>query len=99
MACPHTPGPTLYLAPVVQTNHHDIADEPDGLDRVVLQLLTDPETAGVWSEGEVAQALGSDAHAAHALVSLHAAGLIHRIEDFVFATRPAARFVQLERML
>jgi hypothetical protein len=64
----------------------------------VLDLLTDPETAGLWSEREIAQALGSDTHAAHALVSLHAAGLIHRLEDFVFATQPAMRFSRLERV-
>jgi hypothetical protein len=37
-------------------------------------------------------------HAAQALVSLHAAGLIHRLEDFVFATRSAMRFASLERV-
>jgi hypothetical protein len=43
-----------------------------------------------------AQALGSEVRAAHALVSLHAAGLIHRLEEFVFPTRAAVRFWQLE---
>jgi len=63
---------------------------------VVLHLLLDAEIAGVWSERDVAQALGSEAHAAHALVSLHASGLIHRLEELVFPTRPAVRFWQLE---
>jgi len=52
-------------------------------------------TAGVWSEREVAQAIGSDVRAAHALVSLPASGLIH-LEAFVFPTRAAVRFHQLE---
>jgi hypothetical protein len=36
---------------------------------------------------------------AHALVSLHAAGLVHRCREFVFPTRAAARFHQLENTL
>jgi hypothetical protein len=31
----------------------------------------------------------------HALVSLHSAGLIHRLEEFVFPTRAAVRFWEL----
>ena len=31
-----------------------------------------------------------------AIVGLNAAGLVHRIHEFVFPTRPAARFNQLE---
>jgi hypothetical protein len=47
----------------------------------------------------VAQAIGSDVKAAHALVSLHAAGLIHRCEEYVFPTRPARRFHELEEAI
>jgi hypothetical protein len=79
-----------------QTSPRDAVAELDQLERVVLHLLLDAETAGVWSEREVAEALGSEAGAAHALVSLHASGLIHRLEEFLFATRVAVRFWQLE---
>jgi hypothetical protein len=79
-----------------QPSPRDAAAELDQLERVVLHLLLETRTAGVWSEREVAQALGSEAHAAHALVQLHSAGLIHRLEEFVFPTRPAVRFWQLE---
>jgi len=61
-----------------------------------LHLLLDDQTAGVCSEREVAQAIGSEVRAARALVSLHACGLIHRLEEFVFASRAAVRFHQLE---
>ena len=79
-----------------QPNPRDAAAELDGVERVVLHLLLDAGSPGILSEREVAQALGSEAHAAHALVQLHSAGLIHRLEEFVFATRPAVRFYQLE---
>jgi hypothetical protein len=79
-----------------QPSPHDVAAELDQVERVVLHLLLETRTAGVWSEREVAQALGSDVRAAHALVNLHADGLIHRLEEFVFPTRAAARFWQLE---
>ena len=81
-----------------QTSPRDVAAEFDQVERVVLNLLLDSETAGVWSEREVAQALGSDVRAAHALVSLHSSGLIHRLEEFVFPTRAARRFWQLEEV-
>jgi hypothetical protein len=32
----------------------------------------------------------------HALVSLHAEGFVHRLREFVFPTRAAVRFWQLE---
>jgi hypothetical protein len=79
-----------------QTSPQDVAAEFDEVERVVLHLLLEARTAGVWSEREVAQALGSEVHAARALVELHSAGLIHRLEEFVFPTRAAARFWQLE---
>jgi hypothetical protein len=81
-----------------QTSPRDAAAELDQVERVVLHLLLETETAGVWSEHEVAQAIGSDVQAAHALVSLHSSGLIHRLEEFVFPTRAARRFNQLEEV-
>jgi hypothetical protein len=80
-----------------QTNPRDPAAELDQLERVVLHLMLDGETAGIWSEREVAQAVGGEAHAAYALVNLHADGLIHRCTEFVFATRAAVRLWQLEK--
>jgi hypothetical protein len=79
-----------------QTSPRDATAELDQLERVVLHLLLDAGSHGLWSEREVAQAIGSDVRAAHALVNLHSSGLIHRLEEFVFATRPARRFHQLE---
>jgi hypothetical protein len=79
-----------------QPSPRDAAAELNNLERVVLHVLLEGETAGIWSEREVAKALGSEAHAAYALVNLHADGLVHRCNEFVFPTRAAARFWQLE---
>jgi hypothetical protein len=81
-----------------QTNPRDAAAELDELERVVLHLLIDSGTAGMWLEREVAQAVGGEAHAAFALVNLHADGLIHRCNELVFPTRAAVRFAQLEEV-
>jgi hypothetical protein len=49
-----------------------------------------------WSVREIAQALRSELAAEDAVVGLHASGLVHRFSEFVFPTRSAARFNQLE---
>ena len=61
---------------------------------LTLLLLSGPPAP--WSVQEIAQAIGSELAAEDAIVGLHAAGLVHRIHEFVFPTRPAARFKQLE---
>jgi hypothetical protein len=81
-----------------QTNPRDAAAELDQLERVVLHLLIDSGAAAIWSEREVAQAVGGEAHAAFALVNLHADGFIHRCNEFVFPTRAAVRFWELEEV-
>ena len=80
-----------------QTSRTETATDLDELERVVLHLLLDDDSRGLWSEGEVARAIGTDVGAAHALVSLHSSGLIHRVDEFVFPTRAATRLRQLER--
>jgi hypothetical protein len=97
----HRPGPGTerrYLPMQDQPNPRDAAAELDQLQRVVLHLLLDGPTAGIWSEREVAKAVGGEAHAQYALVNLHADGLIHRCNEFVFATRPAVRFWEFEKV-
>jgi hypothetical protein len=50
---------------------------------------------GPWSVRELGQALGYEIAAVDAIAGLHAAGLVHRIEEFVFASCPAACCMQL----
>jgi hypothetical protein len=71
-----------------------VAREFDRAEWLVLDLLLDdtPTAAGIWSLQEIAQVLGSELEAADALMGLEAAGLVHRIEKFAFASRAALRF-------
>jgi hypothetical protein len=72
--------------------HHPIQDD-ESFDSALLALLTHDHD-GLWSLAELARTMGSSATAADyetqdAIERLHADGLIHRVGDFVFATRAA----------
>jgi hypothetical protein len=67
----------------------------DEAERVVLSLLLDSEFSGPWSMQELVREIGSELRVAVALLSLHGAGLVHRSQEFVWATHAAARFSQL----
>ena len=78
-----------------QPNSPSTATELDRTEHAVLCLLMDPDAPDLWSVAEVARAIGNEVEAVDALVDLHAAGLIHRCDQFVFVTRPAVRLAQL----
>jgi hypothetical protein len=61
----------------------------------VLALLLDARLPWLWSMAELARELGGDLPAADAVTGLHAAGLVHRCDEFVFASRAAAHFSRL----
>jgi hypothetical protein len=67
-------------------------------ERSVLELLLDPDVPGPWSVHELGVAL-SEVRAADAISALRAAGLVHCLHEFVFATRPAARCFELAEPL
>ena len=73
----------------------DIAKIEEDGELAVLTLLLDSRTPWLWSIEELARELGSELHATDAAASLHSAGLVHRCNEFVFATRAAARFSRL----
>ncbi|MFZ1925583.1 MAG: hypothetical protein WAU42_05515 [Solirubrobacteraceae bacterium] len=63
----------------------------------ILALLLNFEAGSLWSVEELNRQLSaSRLEVIDGLASLHAAGLIHRIGDYVFATRAASTFDQLE---
>jgi hypothetical protein len=63
----------------------------------ILGLLLNFETGSLWSVEELVRQLSaSRLDVVDGLASLQAAGLIHRVEDFVFATRAASSFDRLE---
>jgi hypothetical protein len=80
-----------------QPNAPAVERRRDETQFVVLALLLDPDCPGPWSLAELAREVGCEITVADAVVSLHAAGLVHRCDEFVFATRPAVRFCQLLR--
>ncbi len=78
-----------------QPIQRDPVEEYDRIERQVLDLLLDPDAPGPWSVHEVGVALRNKARAEDALAALHRAGLVHRCEEFVFASKPAIRCMQL----
>jgi len=65
------------------------AEADDRIDSAILALLLDDDAQRPWSVDEVALEIGDEFATTDALSRLHRAGLIHRIDPFVFATRPA----------
>jgi hypothetical protein len=78
-----------------ETNPRGVAAELDRNEHAVLGLLMDPDAPDLWSVDEIARAIGNEVDAVDALVGLHAAGLIHRCHEFVFASRPTVRLARL----
>jgi DNA-binding IclR family transcriptional regulator len=63
----------------------------------ILGLLLNFEAGSLWSVEELVRQLSAPRlDVMDGLASLQAAGLVHRVEDFVFATRAASSFDQLE---
>jgi hypothetical protein len=69
----------------------DLSDEDRRDDSAVLELLVGDDHP-IWSETEVALEMGKRIGTVDAVVRLHGAGLIHRLEGgFVFASRAAVQ--------
>ncbi|HEX4837603.1 MAG TPA: hypothetical protein VFV03_03640 [Solirubrobacteraceae bacterium] len=74
-----------------------MANQDRQAEGAILGLLLNYEAGSMWSVEEVVRKLSaSRLEVIDGLASLQAAGLIHRLGDFVFATRAAASFDQLE---
>jgi len=65
----------------------------DQLDSELLQTLTSDDSHRPWSLAELACELGADP--TDPLARLSRAGLIHRLDQYVWATRPAVRAQEL----
>ena len=64
-------------------------------DRSVLRLMLCDGSCVPWSVDEIACAIGDPIDVADALRRLEAAGLVHRLGDFVFPTLAARRADEL----
>lgn len=67
----------------------------DQMQNIVLHVLLSDGAHGPLTVVEVGTAIGSQLEAEDALLGLHMGGLIHRHEEFVWATRTAARAMEL----
>jgi hypothetical protein len=61
------------------------------IDRAILGLLLDDDKQRPWSEAEIAREITAPGHVPASLKRLRTAGLIHRWNDLVTATRSAVR--------
>ena len=74
-----------------------MAEQEQQAQGAILGLLLNFEAGSLWSVEEVVgQLSASRLEVIDGLPSLQAAGLIHRVGDFVFATRAASSFDRLE---
>ena len=63
-------------------------EQDDATDQAIMGLLL-IDHPGLWSVGEVVREMGDELRAQDTLARLAGAGLVHRIEGFVFASRTA----------
>jgi predicted transcriptional regulator len=63
------------------------------IDATILRWLI--ESQAPWSTDEVARELRDDSAAEDALIRLTTAGLVHKLDRFVFPTRAGVRAAQL----
>jgi hypothetical protein len=77
-----------------QAAEHGISEEQR--DSTVLNLMLCDGSGFAWSVEELARAIHSSIDAVDAVCRLEAAGLVHRIGDFVFPTLAARRADELE---
>ncbi len=74
-----------------------MAEQEQPAEGAILGLLLNFEAGSLWSVEEVVRQLSaSRLEVIDSLASLQAAGLIHRLGDYVFATRAASSFDRLQ---
>jgi hypothetical protein len=79
--------------------HDEVSRMPDeqeaAAQKGVLELLLSSDSQRPWSVAEIERERGEHIETVDAVASLHAAGLVHRCGEFVFATRAALRMDRL----
>lgn len=71
------------------------AEQQDHTDGVILEALLDDDAQRPWTVDEVASEIEDPTAASDSLGRLARAGLIHRCDGFVFASRAALRAAQI----
>jgi hypothetical protein len=73
------------------------AEEDARDDSAVLALLVEDDTQRPWSLEELAREIRNEIRAIDSVNRLYGAGLIHRLEGFVWPTRAAVKAEALRR--
>lgn len=71
------------------------AQQEDRIDGLVLAMLSDDDAQRPWSVEEISREIDNPLEAADAVARLAGAGLVHRLDGFVFATRAGLRAQRL----
>jgi hypothetical protein len=71
-------------------SQHTVAEDQRRIDQAILALLLEDQ-AQPWAIDELGRAIGNEIEVADSIARLYAAGLIHRLDHFVFPTRGARR--------
>ncbi|HEV7942543.1 MAG TPA: hypothetical protein VGP17_07055 [Solirubrobacteraceae bacterium] len=72
-----------------------VAEQDAQTDTTILEVLLDDDAQRPWTENEVALVLNDPIAASDGLGRLARAGLIHRLDGFVFASRAALHAAEL----
>jgi hypothetical protein len=70
-------------------------EQDDRIDGSILAMLLDDDAQRPWTDDEVAREVGHANATLDSLGRLVAAGLVHRLDGFVFATRAAVHVRRL----
>jgi hypothetical protein len=74
----------------------DLDTDENDAQTCILGLLLDEDYQRPWSIDEILREYGDRVAATDAIEALRGTGLIHRIGDFVFATRAAVRAEEIK---
>lgn len=70
-------------------------EKEDHIDGVILEFLLDDDAQRPWTEEEVSRMVEDATAAADGIGRLSRAGLVHRLDGFVFASRAALRAAEI----
>lgn len=74
-----------------------VGEERRSAESAILGLLLNFDAGSIWAVDEIVRQLSAPRlDVIDGLADLQAAGLVHRLGDFVFATRAASSFDRLE---
>jgi hypothetical protein len=80
----------------MQDQPNETVEEQGRRTEQTILTLVSSDGQRIWSVEELVSEIGRRLDVIDSVASLQAAGLVHRCHDFVFATRAALRFDELD---